>query len=164
MRPECPIDDLEAQRNRKRRERAAMLVMRNHRGIAQAQEPRNMLLGKAHPPAVQNQIILCWFDGLHSRRMLCGQCSNSTETVKAGKVVENYRSRPTSVSNLCRSRSRFAAMHSQNDLLGCYPARASETIGSPARGRARKAHRREEREPVPGQIGQGDRPYRERCR
>ena len=35
------------------------------------------------------------------------QCSSSAKTVNAGKVVENYGSSLGSVSNLCKSRSRF---------------------------------------------------------
>jgi hypothetical protein len=56
-----PVDDLQTQRYSQRRERPAVLVVRNHRGIAVAEQSSYLLLSEAHPPSVQNEVILFLF-------------------------------------------------------------------------------------------------------
>jgi hypothetical protein len=62
------------------------------------------LLREAHPPSIEHEIILFLFVWIHT---LCMHCNNWAETVKAGKIVENYRSSRSSVCNLLRSRWRL---------------------------------------------------------
>jgi hypothetical protein len=38
-----------------------VLVVRNHRGIAVAEQSSYLLLSEAHPPSVQNEVILFLF-------------------------------------------------------------------------------------------------------
>jgi len=47
-----------------------VFVMRDHRGIAMAQQSGDLLLGETHPPSVQNEIVLFVFEVIHNRYWL----------------------------------------------------------------------------------------------
>ena len=70
-----------------------------------SEQPGNLLLAETHPPSVQNEVVLFWFERMHA--FFYGHLNSFRKTDKAGKVVENYRSLEISVSNLLRSRSRL---------------------------------------------------------